>query len=81
MPDGYRFPPHWHPMDEHVTVLFGTLTLAMGESVDDSKLKAYATGDYLYLLATHPHFGGARGATVLQIRGPFAINLVAASTD
>jgi hypothetical protein len=21
LPDGYRVPPHWHPMDEHVTVI------------------------------------------------------------
>src|SRR5438128_1889455 len=25
MPDGYRIGPHWHPTDENVTVLSGTL--------------------------------------------------------
>ena len=77
-PDGYRFPPHWHPMAENVTVLSGTLKLAMGERADESKLKAYGPGDYLYIHATKPHFGGARGSTVIQLhgQGPFAINVV-----
>ena len=34
-PDGYRFPPHWHPMAENVTVLSGTLLVAMGERADE----------------------------------------------
>ena len=78
-PDGYRFPAHWHPMAEHLTVLSGTLQVAMGERADETKLKAYGPGDYLYIPATHPHFGGARGVTVIQLhgQGPFAINLVA----
>lgn len=77
-PDGYRFPPHFHPMTENVTVLSGTLLLAMGDRADDAKLKAYGVGDYLHLPATKPHFGGARGATVIQLhgQGPFKINLV-----
>jgi len=79
-PDGYRFPPHWHPMAENVTVLSGTMLLAMGDRVDDAKLKAYGPGDFLHIEGTHPHFGGARGATVVQLhgQGPFAINLVGA---
>jgi len=77
-PDGYRFPPHWHPMAENLTVLSGTLLLAMGERTDESKLKAYGAGDYLNIAGSKPHFGGARGATVIQLhgQGPFAINLV-----
>src|SRR4051812_41620769 len=27
MPAGYRVAPHWHPTDEHVTVLSGTFSL------------------------------------------------------
>ncbi len=77
-PDAYRFPPHWHPMAENLTVLSGTFLLAMGERADESKLKAYGAGDYLNMAASKPHFGGARGATVIQLhgQGPFAINLV-----
>ena len=77
-PDGYRFPPHWHPTVENLTVLSGTLLLAMGERAEAARLRAYRSGAYLYLPATRPHFGGARGATVVQLhgQGPFVINVV-----
>lgn len=77
-PDGYKFPPHWHPRAENVTVLEGTFLLAMGREFDDSKLKTYAPGDYLFIPAESPHFGGAKGRTVLQLHGlgPFDIVVV-----
>ena len=50
----------------------------MGETADASKLKSYGVGDYLHIEPSKPHFGGARGATVIQLHGtgPFAINVV-----
>ena len=30
--DGFKVPAHWHPQDEHATVLQGTLLLGMGKS-------------------------------------------------
>lgn len=77
-PDGYRFPPHWHPQAENVTVLEGTFLLAMGDEVVESELDEYEAGDYLYIPAEHPHFGGAIGRTEIQLHGigPFAINVV-----
>lgn len=77
-PDGYAFPPHWHPRAENVTVLEGTFRLAMGRSFDESKLKTYEVGDYLYIWAEQPHFGKVKGRTVVQLHGigPFAINVV-----
>ncbi|HEY9516768.1 MAG TPA: cupin domain-containing protein [Gemmatimonadaceae bacterium] len=77
-PDGYRFPAHWHPNAENLTVLTGNFQLAMGTKADDAKLQSYEPGDFLYIEAKHPHFGGARGATVVQLhgQGPFTINLV-----
>jgi quercetin dioxygenase-like cupin family protein len=82
-PDGYRFPAHWHPMAENVTILSGTMLVAMGNHVDDAKLQAYGPGDFLHIEAAHPHFGGARGATVIQLhgQGPFVINLVGSSPN
>jgi quercetin dioxygenase-like cupin family protein len=78
LPDGYKIPPHWHPMAENVTVLSGTFQVAMGERVDNSQLKSYEAGDFLYVAAKHPHFGSVRGTTIVQLHGegPFAINLV-----
>lgn len=77
-PDGYRFPPHFHPMDENLTVISGTLLLAMGDTADESQLVSYGAGDFLNLPAENPHFGGASGYTVIQLHGigPFEIILV-----
>jgi ketosteroid isomerase-like protein/quercetin dioxygenase-like cupin family protein len=77
LPDGYRFPLHWHPNAEHLTVLSGSLTAGMGTKEDRSAEKTYAPGDFVYFPAKTPHFGGAKGATVLQLHGigPFTINL------
>ncbi len=74
-PAGYRFPPHWHPQAEHSIVLKGVLLLAMGAVADDSVLIEYRPGDFLYIPATKPHFGGAVEETVIQVWGqaPFEI--------
>jgi quercetin dioxygenase-like cupin family protein len=74
-PDGYQFPVHWHPTAEHVTVLSGTLLLGMGKQANASALNTYQPGDFLYLPAKNTHFGGAKGATVIQLHGmgPFAV--------
>ncbi len=69
LPDGYKFPPHWHPRAENLTVLEGTFLLAMGKKFDDSKLKSYAPGDYLFIAGENPHYGLVKGRTVLQAHG------------
>ena len=76
-PDGYRFPGHWHPNAEHLTVLSGSFILGMGTTVNAAGEKTYAPGDFLYIPAKQPHFGGVKGATVIQLHGigPFTINL------
>lgn len=78
-PAGYRFPVHWHPTAEHLTVVSGTFQLAMGNSADWNALKSYAPGDFLYLPARHAHFGGstAQGPSVIQLHGegPFQVML------
>lgn len=82
-PDGYRFPPHWHPVDENLTVLEGEFLLAMGERADESRLQRYLPGDFIFADAKKPHFGGAKGRTVIQLHGagPFDIIVVGSAAD
>jgi quercetin dioxygenase-like cupin family protein len=80
LPDGYRFPPHWHPVPENVTVLEGTFHLGMGERRDASRIERYRPGDHLFIEAQHPHFGGASGRTVLQLHGPGPFEIVTVGT-
>ena len=37
VPAGYKVPPHTHPGDENITVISGTLNVAMGDKFDESK--------------------------------------------
>ena len=77
-PDGYVFPPHWHPMDKHVTVVSGTFYLGIGEKANPEAAQAYEPSDYLVVPARMAHFGGVKGETVVQVHGmgPFVFNVV-----
>jgi quercetin dioxygenase-like cupin family protein len=69
MPAGYRIAPHWHPTDEHVTVLSGTFALGMGDSFDAAVAKDAPTGGYQVLPARMHHYVLARTATTVQVHG------------
>lgn len=76
-PDGYAFPPHWHPNLEHVTVVSGTFYLGMGDTVDKSAAQPYVPGDYLVAPPRQSHFGWVKGETIVQLHGvgPFEVKL------
>lgn len=82
-PNGYRIPPHWHPTDEHVTVLSGTFAAAMGETFDAKQLSDLTAGSYAVMSATMPHFAMAKGVTTVQVHGmgPFVLNYVNPADD
>lgn len=77
-PDGYRFPAHWHPTDEHITVISGTFLVGMGDSIDLSKVMALPAGGFITAGANMHHFAVARGHTIVQVHamGPFALTYV-----
>ena len=83
MPAGYRVAPHWHPTDEHVTVLSGTVSLGMGEKFDQSAMKDVSSGGYFVAPAAMRHFFMAKTAATIQVHGvgPFAVNYVNAADD
>jgi quercetin dioxygenase-like cupin family protein len=83
MPDGYTVPPHWHPRDENVTVLKGTLLVGMGEKLDESKMEGLPAGSFWYMPKSMRHFAKAKGETIIQIHGigPYGINYVNPADD
>jgi anti-sigma factor ChrR (cupin superfamily) len=44
-----RVPPHWHPTDEHITVLSGTFMIGMGERFDESSATELPVGAYAFV--------------------------------
>ena len=78
-----RIPPHWHPVDEHLTILSGTFRIGMGERGDESGTTALAAGAYAFVPAKMAHYAWADGDTTVQVHGigPFAINYVNPADD
>lgn len=83
MPAGYAIPPHFHPTDEHVTVLKGTLSLGMGDAVDKAHALTLSPGGYAVAMANMHHYAYTKtGATVqVHMQGPFAITYVNPADD
>ena len=77
-PPGFKAMPHSHPGDIQVTVLEGTLYFAEGETFDESKLKAYPAGSFIFEKANVPHYQMAKGPVTFQASGtgPQAFNFV-----
>jgi len=69
MPDGYRFPPHWHPMRENVTVISGTFKVGMGDTFDTEKMAPFPAGSFAYLDPDMHHYAMASGEVIVQVHG------------
>ena len=83
MPAGYKIMPHWHPTDEHVTVLSGTFALGMGEKFDQASMKKLPVGGYALLPAEMRHYAMATSAATVQVHGmgPFQLTYVNPADD
>jgi quercetin dioxygenase-like cupin family protein len=83
LPDGYSVPPHTHPVDEHITVIRGTIMLGMGETFDRAKLRELRAGSYARLPKDEPHFNLYKGETIVQFHGigPYDIHYVNPADD
>jgi len=83
MPAGYKIAPHWHPTDEHVTVLSGTLALGMGDQLDEKAMKVLPGGSYALLPAEMHHYALAKTDAIVQVHGmgPFMLTYVNPADD
>jgi quercetin dioxygenase-like cupin family protein len=77
-PSGYIVAPHWHPTDEHVTVISGTLRLGMGKKFERAAMLTLDSGGFVTAPANEAHYAEAQGVTIVQIHaiGPFALTYV-----
>ena len=83
MPAGYKIAPHWHPTDEHVTVLSGTLGLGMGDTLEVAHGKKLKAGGYAVAPANMHHYAWTTTGATIQVHmiGPFAITYVNPADD
>jgi hypothetical protein len=82
-PDGYKVPPHWHPTDENVTVIQGTLMVGKGDKFSADASQALPAGSFARMPRDMRHFAWTKGETIIQVHGigPFAITYVNADDD
>ncbi len=74
---GGIIPVHQHPVDEHITVLQGTVYLGTGDVFDRAKLKRLGSGGYAFLPKGTLIFGETPdGPAVVQVHGvgPFHLD-------
>lgn len=83
VPDGYKVPPHFHPADEHVTVLSGTFYMGMGDKFDESTAMEMKVGGFHSIPKGVHHYGFFRGQTIIQLHGvgPWGITYVNPADD
>ena len=83
LPEGYKVPPHWHPTDENVTVIKGTLLIGKGEKFDLDKTQELPAGSYMRMPKAMRHFAATKGETIIQVHGigPFEITYVNPADD
>jgi hypothetical protein len=80
MPAGYKVANHWHPTDEHVTLLDGDAALDMD---DGAQKLAFSSGAYVLLPARMHHAVSTQNGATVQISamGPFALTYVDPKDD
>lgn len=82
-PAGFKVMPHWHPTDESITVISGTLVAGMGEKWDDAAMKTFTAGAFARMPKKTPHYVQAKEATIVQVHGtgPFTLTYVNPNDD
>src|SRR3984893_7590806 len=53
---GGKIPPHWHPVDENVTVILGTFMAGLGGSYDETKKMTLSAGNDGFISRPLPSF-------------------------
>jgi len=78
---GTIIPPHKHPVDEHITVVQGTIFFGIGDKFDRSVAKEIKTGGYAFIPKGTTMFGFIPDGAIVQVHGvgPFHIHWRAGS--
>jgi quercetin dioxygenase-like cupin family protein len=82
-PKGYELPPHFHPVDELVTIISGLSKFGMGEKADPSKTHSLPPGSFFHMAPKMPHYAFFEEETVIQIStiGPWGVTYVNPADD
>ena len=78
VPAGSRLAPHWHPRDERVTVISGSVQVGFGDAIDEAATAKFAAGGFYVNPANSHHFVLFPEDSVVQVTGigPWEINFL-----
>jgi quercetin dioxygenase-like cupin family protein len=83
LPKGYKIAPHFHPTDEHITVISGNFEVGMGDKVDPKTAMTLTAGGFATAPAHAHHYAVAKTHSIVQVHamGPFQLTYVNAADD
>jgi quercetin dioxygenase-like cupin family protein len=78
MPDNYRIPPHFHPVDEHLVVISGVFNMGHGDKLDLNATRPMTAGSFIVIPKGAHHFAWTKGETIIQVYaiGPWGLTYV-----
>ncbi|HKH94780.1 MAG TPA: cupin domain-containing protein [Gemmatimonadaceae bacterium] len=78
LPSGFTVAPHFHPVDEHQTLISGRIGHGMGDTIDEKSVKWLRPGQSVTLPANAHHYVRTRGRTLVSVSamGPFKVTYV-----
>lgn len=78
VPAGSKIGPHWHPRDERVTVISGSVQVGFGDAIDEAATAKFAAGGFYVNPANSHHFVLFPEDSVVQVTGigPWEINFL-----
>jgi len=79
LPPHWLLPAHWHPADERVTVLSGSVYVGFGEKLDNGKGTKFSAGSfYINPAKSHHYVYTGDEETIIQItaQGPWGLTYV-----
>jgi hypothetical protein len=82
-PADYAIQPHFHPADEHVTVISGSFYMGIGETFDERSAKRLTAGGFAMMKTGTTHYAFTKEETVVQLHGvgPWGLTYVDAKDD
>jgi ChrR Cupin-like domain len=83
LPPNYRFAPHWHPTDESLVVISGSIGLGVGDKLDMKSGRVMGPGSFGKMNKEVHHYAWtSKGCTfALYGMGPFQTTFVNPADD
>lgn len=82
-PKNFKIMPHFHPTDEHVTVIKGKFYMGIGDKMNEATATELPLGGYANMHAGTHHYAFTKKPCIVQVHGvgPFAITYLNPADD